>query len=275
MAKNTVLFSGPTHQNILLEDFGGGLAVQANQHLIVDGEEGMILDPGGHKVYSKVLAETSGILKRAKLKYIFLSHQDPDIVAATNGWLMSTDADAYISSLWVRFVPHFGLDRLVESRLKPIPDEGQWIQLGNTRLALLPAHFLHSPGNFQVYDPTSKILYSGDLGASIGMNYIEVQNFDDHLQYMEGFHRRYMASGKVLKAWAKMVRGLPIESIARQHGTFFRGPNVTAFIGVCSQLARGVEPRLTSSASRLAKKASASSPRRVHVESAFIMEAPC
>lgn len=241
MAKNTVLFSGPTHQNILLEDFGGGLAVQANQHLIVDGEEGMILDPGGHKVYSKVLAETSGILKRAKLKYIFLSHQDPDIVAATNGWLMSTDADAYISSLWVRFVPHFGLDRLVESRLKPIPDEGQWIQLGNTRLALLPAHFLHSPGNFQVYDPTSKILYSGDLGASIGMNYIEVQNFDDHLQYMEGFHRRYMASGKVLKAWAKMVRGLPIEIIAPQHGAFFRGPNVTRFIDWCSQLECGVD----------------------------------
>lgn len=241
MAKNTVLFSSPTHQNILLEDFGGGLAVQANQHLIVDGDEGMILDPGGHKVYSKVLAETSGILKRAKLKYIFLSHQDPDIVAATNGWLMSTDADAYISSLWVRFVPHFGLDRLVESRLKPIPDEGMWIQLGNIKLGFLPAHFMHSPGNFQVYDPTSKILYSGDLGASIGMNYLEVQDFDDHLQYMEGFHRRYMASGKVLKAWAKMVRGLPIDTIAPQHGAFFRGPNVARFIDWCAQLECGVD----------------------------------
>ena len=53
----------------------------------------MMLDPGGHKIYSKVLAETFSILGRAKLRYLFLSHQDPDIVAAINGWLMTTDAD--------------------------------------------------------------------------------------------------------------------------------------------------------------------------------------
>lgn len=241
MGKNTILHAGPGHQNILLEDFGGGLAVQANQHLIIDGNEGMILDPGGHKVYSKVLGETTGLLKGAKLKYIFLSHQDPDIVAATNGWLMSTDADAFISALWVRFVPHFGLDRLVESRLKPIPDGGMWLTLGSTKLAIIPAHFLHSPGNFQIYDPTSKILYSGDLGASIGQSYVEVQDFDQHLQYMEGFHRRYMASGRSLRAWAKMVRGLPIEIIAPQHGALFRGPNVKRFIEWCATLECGVD----------------------------------
>ena len=29
----------------------------------------------------------------------------------------------------------------------------------------LPAHFLHSVGNFHIYDPIAKILYTGDLGA--------------------------------------------------------------------------------------------------------------
>ena len=53
---NQVLFDDGTHRNIMLEDFGlGGLAVQANQHLIVHGTEAMILDPGGHKVYAKAL----------------------------------------------------------------------------------------------------------------------------------------------------------------------------------------------------------------------------
>lgn len=240
---NTVLFDDGTHKNVLLEDFGlGGLAVQANQHIIVHGRAGMILDPGGHKVYSKVLAETLSILGKAKLQYIFLSHQDPDIVAAVNGWLMTTDADAYVSTLWMRFVPHFGISHLVADRLKPIPDEGRMFDLDGAQLVVLPAHFLHSEGNFQVYDPVSKILYSGDLGASLGMDYWEVTDFDAHIRYMEGFHRRYMASNKVMKSWAEMVRGLDIEIIAPQHGAYFKGKDMVGrFIDWCADLQCGVD----------------------------------
>ncbi len=240
---NTVLYDDGAHRNVLLEDFGlGGLAVQANQHVIVHGDAGMILDPGGHKVYGAALSETMSILGNTKLRYIFLSHQDPDIVAAVNGWLMTTDAEAYISKLWVRFVPHFGLDRLVEDRLKPIPDEGMVLDLDGVGLPVLPAHFLHSSGNFHVFDPIAKILYSGDLGASLGMNYVYVSDFDAHLPYMEGFHKRYMASNKALRAWADMVRGLDIEIIAPQHGALFKGKEmVKRFIDWCAELPCGVD----------------------------------
>ncbi len=139
---DTVLFDNGVHRNILLEDSGGvGLSVQANQHLIVRNGEGMLLDPGGHKVYSKVLAKTFSALGGGNLRYLFLSHQDPDIVAAVNGWLMTTDATAYISALWVRFVPHFGLDHLLEHRLLPIPDQGATFEMGGATLYALPAHF--------------------------------------------------------------------------------------------------------------------------------------
>ncbi len=231
-----------THRNVLLEDFGRGEAVQANQHLVVHGGAGMILDPGGHKVYSKVMSETTQQLGAGKLELVFFSHQDPDIIAAANGWLMTTDATAYISALWTRFVPHFGLDQLVADRLLPIPDQGMWVDLNGARLAFLPAHFLHSPGNFHVWDPVSRILYTGDLGASLGMDYQEVTDFDAHLQFMEGFHTRYMASGKALRAWAAMARGLDVEIIAPQHGAFFRGkPLVKRFIDWCASLSCGVD----------------------------------
>ncbi len=239
----TTLFTDGTHRNILLPDFSaGGVAVQANQHLIIHGNEGMILDPGGHKVYSRVLAAASQQLAGAKLKYLFFSHQDPDIVAASNGWLMTTDADAYISALWTRFVPHFGLDHLVINRLKPIPDEGMVLTLGPSKLVILPAHFLHSPGNFHVYDPTSKILYSGDLGASIGVDVDEVTDFDAHLPFMEGFHRRYMASNSALRRWAAAARQLDIEILAPQHGALFRGrAMVDRFISWVEALPCGVD----------------------------------
>jgi len=239
----TVLFDDGIHKNVLLEDFGlGGLAVQANQHVIAHGTAGMILDPGGHKVYSKVLSATMSLLGGMNLRYIFLSHQDPDIVAAVNGWLLTTDAEAYVSKIWIRFVPHFGLDHLVEHRLKPIPDEGMVFNLDGAHLPVLPAHFLHGAGNFQIYDPVAKILYSGDLGASLGMSYVYVDDFDAHLQYMEGFHKRYMASNKALKAWARMVRSLDIDIIAPQHGAVFRGkPMVQRFIDWCEELQCGVD----------------------------------
>ena len=121
---STVLFSSPTHRNVLLPEFGEGAAVQANQHLIIDAGEGMVLDPGGHKVYAKVLNETFAQVGGGKLRHLFLSHQDPDIVAAVNGWLMTTDVTAWCSALWTRFIPHFGVDKLVVERLKGLPDSG-------------------------------------------------------------------------------------------------------------------------------------------------------
>ncbi len=237
-----ILFDGDNHRNIWLEDFGHGLAVQANQHMIIHHGKAMILDPGGHKAYKETISQVASLVPMGDLRYIFLSHQDPDVVAAVNGWLMTTDADALCSEIWVRFVPHFGLDKLVQDRLKGIPDAGMVLNLEGCELLILPAHFLHSSGNFHVYDPISKILYTGDLGASLGMDYQFVSQFKEHVPYMEGFHRRYMSSGKAMKAWVHMVRQLEIEAIVPQHGAAFRGKELVAqFLDWCQQLECGID----------------------------------
>jgi flavorubredoxin len=209
--------------------------------LIIHKGEEMLLDPGDHKV--KLLSDISIYIPPSQIKYIFLSHQDPDIVASINGWLMTTKAQAYISKLWTRFLPHFGLDSQLEDRVIPIDDGGTKITLGgDCELLILPAHFMHSPGNFQVYNPCSKILFSGDLGASLGQDYFFVENFDEHIKYMEGFHKRYMASSKVLKFWANMVRQLGIEMIVPQHGAIFKGKEmVERFINWIENLQVGVD----------------------------------
>jgi flavorubredoxin len=239
---HTTLFDQQNHTNTMLDEQDLGEAVQANHHLIVHQGQGIILDPGGHKAYRKALGDTSALLRGGTLRYIFLSHQDPDIVAAINGWLMTTEADAYASELWLRFIPHFGLDRLVISRLKGIPDGGMKLDLGGCQLLLLPAHFLHSCGNFHVYDPISKILYSGDMGASLGVDYREVPDFDAHIPSMAGFHRRYMGSNKAMRAWVSMVRQLDIETIAPQHGALFRGKEMSQrFLSWCEGLPCGID----------------------------------
>jgi len=236
------LHDGADHKNILLEDFDAGEGIQCNQHVIVHGKEAMILDPGGNKLYRKVFTAAAKAHKGAKLKYVFCSHQDPDIVAALNGWLMTTDATGYISTLWRRFVPHFGSDRLVYGRIEGVPDEGMRLPLGGVDLLVIPAHYLHSCGNHHIYDPVSKILYTGDLGASVGADYRSVTDFDAHVPLMEGFHKRYMSSNAALRAWVKMVRGLDIQTIAPQHGALFEGPEMVArFLDYMEQLEVGAD----------------------------------
>ena len=102
----------------------------------------------------------------------------------------------------------FGLDRLVTSRLVGIPDAGQRLALGSVEMLALPAHYLHSCGNLHLYDPVSKILYTGDLGASMGTDEIFVEDFEAYRPCMEGFHRRYMAGNRAVRLWVDMVREL-------------------------------------------------------------------
>ncbi|PLX99199.1 MAG: MBL fold metallo-hydrolase, partial [Desulfuromonas sp.] len=172
-------------------------------------------------VYTKLFSILSAKMKMTGLKHIFFSHQDPDIIAAANGWLMMTDASAYLSALWMRFIPHFGVDELVVERIRPIPDAGMTLQLGSAELKIIPAHYLHSAGNFHLYDPVSKILYTGDLGASLETDYSMVEDFDAHVASMEGFHKRYMANSRAVRTWVNTVRQLDIEMIAPQHGAMF------------------------------------------------------
>lgn len=215
------LFEAGSHKNIFFNDLSSGKMVQANQHIIIDGDEGIILDPGGHKVHTKLFSQMTDVLPINKLKHIFFSHQDPDIIAAANGWLMVTDAEAHLSVLWIRFIPHFGVDELVSDRIKIIPDEGGVIKLGSIEFKIIPAHYLHSAGNFHLYDPVSKILYSGDIGSSFGHTYTVVQDFDAHVKHMEWFHKRYLPTSKAIELWLKEIDGLDIDIIAPQHGAVY------------------------------------------------------
>lgn len=201
-------------------------AVQANQFLIVDNGYGALIDPGGNITYNALLMAMGQYFSSRQLNYIFASHADPDIIASVNKWFVASQCKVLISQLWTRFVPHFTTGRDIADRLVGIPDEGMNIPLGNCIVKAVPAHFMHSEGNFQFYDPVSRILFSGDLGVSL-MDHMEaekpVADFAAHVPKMVGFHRRYMIANKVTKFWAQMVRGLDIEQIVPQHGQRFVG----------------------------------------------------
>ncbi len=220
-------------------------AVQANQVLIVDNGKGMLLDPGGAMTYNELFLGMSPFFPPKELQYVFASHADPDIVASLPRWLSGSSTQLLISRLWARFVPHFAPAGRTDGRVVGIPDRGGVVALGSSRLLVLPAHFLHAEGNFQVYDPASKILFSGDLGASmlpLAQIRAGVTDIEQHLEGMLAFHRRYMVSNRACRLWANMVRNLEIDMIVPQHGAPIRGrAAVVRFIEWIDNLKCGID----------------------------------
>jgi flavorubredoxin len=201
-------------------------SVQATQFLIINNGHAALLDPGGNLTYTRLFMGMSDYVFPKNLDYVIASHQDPDIVASLNKWLVGTECKVIVPELWKRFVPHFCSPGATRGRLLGIPDAGMDIEIGGAKIKALPAHFLHSEGNFHFYDPISRILFSGDLGASMvedGDCAQPVEDFDGHVRTMEGFHRRYMNSNKVLKFWVNMVKQLDLDMIVPQHGAIFKG----------------------------------------------------
>jgi len=216
--------------------------IDTNQIVVVSGNSAIMLDPGGMEIFPPMLAALTDKVAIENVDHIFMSHQDPDIGSSLPLWrqVCKDDVKIYLSWLWSPFVAHFD----AEANLTNIPDEGMDIRLaGGARLSLIPAHYLHSSGNFSVYDEAARILWTGDIGAALipaeARRGFFVENFDDHIQYMEGFHKRWMGSSAARDAWVSRVSNLNIDLLVPQHGLIFKGKDVYRFLDWLSNLEIG------------------------------------
>ncbi len=237
------LYKGQSHRFILLNESEPGEenGIPSNQYLIIHENTGILLDPGGFGVMPRVLSELLKYLKPEQIGAIVLSHQDPDIVGGLSTWMELTQASVYVSSIWTRFIPHYGISDM--GRFIGIADEGELTTLApGFEARFVPAHFLHSPGHINLYDPIAKILFSGDIGAALmpeGDDTIYVDDLSTHLSHIEGFHKRYMASNRALRCWVQQLESLGIDMIAPQHGPIYRGKAVSQLMSWLAQLQCG------------------------------------
>ena len=74
-----------------------GEAVQSNQFLIVNGDAGAIVDPGGNLAYGELYMGVTRLLPPAQIVALLASHADPDIVASLDRWLTACPAKLYIA----------------------------------------------------------------------------------------------------------------------------------------------------------------------------------
>jgi flavorubredoxin len=229
--KSTQIYEG-LHQWIMFgrDDNKVDKIIDSNQYMVRTPTRCLLLDPGGIEIFAPML---SAALHHAPLEHIsdlFASHQDPDIISSLGLWDQTLiNARLYAPAMWEGFIRHYGCESI---EFVPIPDNGGSIKMDSVELQLIPAHYLHSPGNFHVYDPEAKILMSGDVGAALeppGAP-LFVDKFETHTEKMRYFHQRWMPSNRAKSAWIDRVRSLDIDIMAPQHGRLFKGDDVKRFL---------------------------------------------
>lgn len=214
--------------------------IDTNEYLILNGEQALLADPGGTEIFSEVFATLCTEINPEQVSYLFASHQDPDIISSIALWLeFKPSIKCYLSWLWASFIPHFGGD---DSTFITLPDEGMEFVLGSLKLQAMPAHYLHSSGNFHLYDPKAKILFCGDVGAALlpdELNGLFVENFDQHIRHAEAFHRRWMGSEPAKLDWCERASQMQIAMLCPQHGAIYQGADVDRFINWFAELKIG------------------------------------
>lgn len=205
--------------------------IATNEYVIYTKGKSLLIDPGGSKSFPEILSSLVHFVALNELEYIFSSHQDPDSISSLPLWLeINPKIKVYVSSLWHSFLPHFGGSR---NNLIEIPDKGMNIQLGDLVFEAIPAHHLHSCGNFHLYDKESKIYFSGDVGAALlpaNQSYLFAENFNEHVVHMEAFHRRWFGSNQHKNEWCERVSTMEIDMLCPQHGAILVGDDVKRFV---------------------------------------------
>ncbi|HVZ31590.1 MAG TPA: MBL fold metallo-hydrolase [Polyangiaceae bacterium] len=242
MKKTTVIYTAGDHtwRVVARDPERPSHLIDTNEYVVSNGAEAILTDPGGQEIFPAVFSALSVDFDPRRITHIFSSHQDPDVISSLALWLaFKPSLRCYASWLWSSFIPHFGgnPDTIID-----LPDEPTTIQVGSQTLQTVPAHYLHSSGNLQLYDPAAKILFAGDIGAALlpaDEHGLFVKDFDRHVRYAEGFHRRWMGSEQAKLDWCERASHMAIDMLCPQHGAIYQGADVGRFINWLADLKIG------------------------------------
>lgn len=218
-------------RNSYLRQFsGGGKSVR----LLVDPGPPVDFDQLNHKVTT-----VAGGL--GKVNMIFANHQDPDVVGCLP-YLTKLNPRCYVlttEDTW-RLVSLFGLNVKYFRAVERFSQGRVVLPTGHT-LQFIPTPFCHFRGAVMLYDPETRILYSGDLLGGIAAPGLFATR--DNWAGIKAFHQLYMPSNDALKLAVERIRSLdpaPLV-IAPQHGGIIQGDLIETFLARLEELSVGLD----------------------------------
>jgi class 3 adenylate cyclase len=208
-----------------------------NPYLLVDGEEGVLIDPGpGHPVFRDlILQKIEQVIEPEKIRYIIVGHQDPDLCALIPFIENVLHPDVVIiahprTSL---FIPYYG----VRKNILPVGDGDQLELLSGRRLGFHHTPYLHFAGNMVVFDEKTGSLFSSDIFALFSREW-KLYADDSYLDPARSFIEHYVGDKKAVRYAYKKLRNLPIKRILPQHGGIIEEAYLPKFL----KMLEDVEP---------------------------------
>ena len=203
----------------------------------------ILVDPGSSSDFAVVRSKVERLIgKLDRLSMLFINHQDPDVVSSATTLTNRFARRALIMTsreTW-RLIVHGNLprDRCVFTDHYPdgfnvLPDQ---------RMIPVPSPFCHFVGAVMLYDPQTRVLFSGDLFG--GLTSRDARGFladESDWVGVRAFHQLYMPSNAAIRRTIQTLRRLDIEMIAPQHGRILRGAIMRDFMERLEHLEVGID----------------------------------
>ncbi len=233
------LYEGQAHRIYWL-GADNASAFRFNVYLILDHDEGIIIDPGSRDFFQEIFQKVSQVCDPSQIKALSLCHQDPDVAGSIKDWLAFNPEIAIITSERTNvLLPHYGVGNY---RFYNIVDKPVWRFESGRKLRFIEAPFLHFSGAYATYDETSGFLFSGDIWAALDTDrMLVVEDFDYHITLMDLFHIDYMACNRAAVGFAKRLDDYEIEAILPQHGSIIPSPFVSRAVDYLMDLQCGLD----------------------------------
>jgi serine/threonine-protein kinase len=205
----------------------------------------LLIDPGSSSDFAVVSAKVATLIGGMnKLSTLFINHQDPDVgsSAAVICAKYAPQASIVCSESTWRLIVHLNLppERFIDTARFP---RGFDVPTGHT-LYPVPSPFCHFRGAVMLYDPETRVLFTGDLFG--GLTPLEAQGLwadESDWAGVRAFHQTYMPTNRVLTRAIDTIRTIdpPVEIIAPQHGRLLRGPMMARFMDRLARLPVGLD----------------------------------
>ena len=216
-------------------------AFRVNVYLVVSGEEAVIIDPGNRNFFEPIKKEVEIILGDInRVVGAVFCHQDPDVAASVVDWLEILPEMQIITTPRTNvLLPFYGIKG--KYNFFDVTKEGFLFKNGRF-LEFVEAPFLHFPGAFTTYCPTSQFLFSGDIFAALDIEWsLIVEEFETHKMAMDLFSKDYFASNIATKGFAMKIENLEIDAILPQHGSILPKKFVADAISYLKELQCGLD----------------------------------
>lgn len=208
-------------------------------------EFNLLIDPGSSSDFAQVSTKVTSLIGGLdRLSAVFINHQDPDVGSSASiisaryapkaGLLCSEDT-------W-RLIVHQNLPRSRFIATEKFA-HGLNVPTGH-RLLPVPSPFCHFRGAVMLYDPETRVLFTGDLfGGVTDVNAQGLWADESDWNGIRAFHQIYMPVNQALQRVVATIRKLEpgVDIIAPQHGRLIRGPLIQTFLDRMEKLPVGLD----------------------------------